>query len=128
MIPGKYDLTIYRGATFGITFEAKDASLVSVDFDAVYDDFRVVMRPPWVKGIPSTTAALKTLTLANGGIVLQGSNLQILLTMTAAETAALTFSEGIYELELIKDATANPAVAEIIDKLVYGSVTVVGEV
>lgn len=126
MIPGIYNITIYKGSTFSITLEAKDANDDPIVFDE-YDSMRMQIRAPFIKGIP-TGAALLELTTANNRISLLSEDTQILLTINAATTRTLTFKEGVYDLELIKNAVVDPATDEIIDKLIRGSVTVVGEV
>jgi len=91
-----------------------------------YDSMRMQIRAPWIKGVP-TGAALLELTTANGRIALQSANTQILLTLSAATTTNLDFKEGVYDLELVKAATVVPLAVEIVDKLIRGSVTVIGE-
>jgi hypothetical protein len=129
MVPGKYDMTIYRGSTFSLSFTAADANDVPVDFDADYidkpgadlGDIRMYIRPAWAIR-PETTKqdALLELTIANGRITTAGTTLTI--TLTAAETAAITFNEGKYDIELVTGAAI-----PVVDKLLYGKVTVKDE-
>lgn len=128
MVPGKYDITIYRGSTFEIGIGAENSVGVAIDFAAVYDSMRLQIRPSWSKKQSATPpGALLELTTANGGIVV--ATTLITLYITAAATAALTFNEGQYDLELIIDAaTGPPAVAQKVHKLLSGFVKVVGEV
>jgi len=124
MIPGKYNIDIWRGATWSISLQAD-----AVDF-ATYDEIRMQIRPPWIKGMP-TQPALLELSLENGRITLENGNLTVKLEVSAADTGALDFDEGIYDLEFVKHAApeANPAIpVEIVDKLIYGKVSVKGEV
>lgn len=127
MLPGKYNLTIYRGATWSRSIAAQDENNLATDFGANYDEIRMQIRPPWVKEFPTSTPLLE-LTQANGRISLEGDNTQIVLYISAADTAVLDFDEGHYELELVKHATTDPIADEVVDKLLIGSVTVLGEV
>jgi len=131
MVPGKYDITIYRGSTWTITVTAKNAADVDIDFATSYvdipsaglGDIRMQIRPIWNNDpIPSGEALLE-LTLANARIALAGSNLNIVLTLDAETTAALEFNTGKYELELVTGDTTS-----VVDKLLYGDVTVTGEI
>jgi len=125
MVPGTYNIRIYRGSTWSITLEARDALDVAMDF-SVYDSMRMHIRAPWIKGIPVSDPLLE-LTTENGRISLQSADTQILLVLSAAVTADLAFKEGVYDLELVKDAVLDPPTAEVVDKLIRGSVTVIGE-
>jgi len=123
MTPAKYSITIFRGGTWSIGLTSE-----SIAFEA-YDEIRMHIRPPWVRGIP-TKAPLLELTLDNGRILLENSDTVLTLIVSAADTEALTFDEGIYDLEMVKhvDTEADPPIpVEVVDKLLYGSVTVEGE-
>lgn len=124
MVPGKYDITIYRGGTFEINIESTNTLDVDLDFEDVYDSIRLHIRPAWVKR-PSSNAPLLELTTANGGITIDGTILT--LHISAAATAAIAFDEGKYDLELVIAATTDPVAVEKVDKLLYGSVTIIGE-
>jgi len=124
MIPGKYNITIWRGGTWSIGINAD-----YIDFTA-YDEIRLQVRPPWVKGTP-TKPPLLSMTLVNGRVTLEDEGLTVRLTVSAADTAGITFDEGIYDLELVQhaDPEGDPAIPEeIVDKLIYGKVTVQGEI
>jgi len=123
MVPGKYDITIHRGGTWSITVEAKNAHDVAVDFDTTYDHMRMQIRPAWKQTPIPTGQPLLSLTTANGRITTQSSGTQIVLTISAADTAKLDFNAGQYELELVTDGDP-----EVVDKLLYGSVNVTGEI
>lgn len=124
MVPGKYDIKIFRGATWSISVDAKSAVGTNLDF-SVYDEIQLQVSKSWNRNASSTS--LLTLTLANGRIALVNTNQTIQLTLTAAETAALQFNEGVYELELIKDATVDPVAAKVVDRMLYGSVAIANE-
>ena len=123
MIPGKYNINIWRGSTWNPGVQQE-----RLDF-ASYDEIRMQIRPPFVKGIP-TKPALLELSLANGRITLEDSNQILRLTISAADTKKLPFDEGVYDLELVKhvDLDATPPITEeTVDKFLYGKVTVHGE-
>lgn len=131
MVPGKYDITIYRGSTWTITINAENAQGIDIDFATSYvdnpgaglGDIRMQIRPIWETGPIPEGDALLELTIANARIVLEGANLNLVLTLNAADTAALTFNTGKYELELVTGDTV-----PVVDKLLYGDVTVTGEI
>lgn len=64
---------------------------------------------------------LLSLTTANNRIVIDTSNHKITLTITATDTALITWSKGVYDLELVS-ATG------VVTALMAGSVTVIDEV
>jgi len=125
MVPGKYDITFHRGATWTISVEAKNNLGSNVDFGA-YDSMRLQVGKSWIKKTGSDL--LLSLTNTNGRIALADNDQTLILTLTAAETAQLNFHEGIYELELVKDATVDPVAAQVVDRILYGSVKVANEV
>ena len=130
MVPGNYDITIYRGGTFEISVEAENAVGVSTDFAATYDSARLQVRPAWNKKLSTNPAALLELTTANGGILIESATPTTLtLYISAADTAALLFDEGRYDLELVVAAVVSPTPAvEKVDKILTGKVSVTGEI
>ncbi|HXH24529.1 MAG TPA: hypothetical protein VNI78_04720 [Vicinamibacterales bacterium] len=64
---------------------------------------------------------LLELTTENGGIQLGGPSGTITLSMSAAQTAALTWRRGVYDLELVSPAG-------VVTRLIEGVITVVPEV
>ena len=127
MIPGKYDMTIYKGGTFSITMTSKNAVGVSVNFNDDYDEIRMQIRPTWAK-IPYTEKALMDFTVVNGRIIIPADGLSLTLNIDAADTELIEFKDGKYGLELIKYATTDPVAVEIVDKFFTGLVAVVDEV
>jgi len=130
MVPGKYDITIHRGSTWSITINAKNASDIAIDFATAYKDnpgtdegaIRLQIRPIWNNDAIPTGDPLFEIDL-DAGITLANTNLNLVLTLTAAQTAALAFNSGKYDLELVTGATP-----PVVDKLLYGDVTVTGEI
>lgn len=93
MTPAKIDLTIYQGATFRKSFVWK-ADGVAVDLTGY--TARMHIR----ENLEDASAAI-TLTTENGGITLGGNTGQIDMLITATQTAAITFSSAVYDLELV---------------------------
>ena len=125
MIPGKYDIIIWKGGTLKIILNAD-----GLDFN-VYDEIRMQVRPPWTNGKPVSQSPLLLLNKTNGRIAVSDDGLSLTLTVTADETAAFVFNGGIYDLELVQNADpmANPPIlAQVVHKLIYGTVTIKGEV
>lgn len=134
MIPGKYDFTIYRGGTWSITLTAKDDNGTPKDFSK-YDEIIMQIRPAWVKNAQSTSP-LFTVSLANGRVTTTEVSVtdeetgevttyiyELTFTISAADTAALAFNSGRYEIDLINNSE-NPVV---VDKILYGTVKVEGD-
>ena len=125
MTPAKYDITIYRGGTFNISFEGRNKVGVLTDYESVYDSMKLQVRLPWKTQGSASNRPLLELSTANGGIIVSGTN--ITLNISAEDTTKLAFDEGKYDLEMIIDATVDPVAPEVVDKLIYGSVNVIGE-
>lgn len=64
---------------------------------------------------------LLSLTTANNGIIIDNTNKKITLSITATNTAALTWKKGVYDLELV-------SASGVVTALIAGSVTVSAEV
>ena len=120
MIPGKYNINIWRGSTWSVAIQQD-----SLDFSD-YDEIRMQIRPPFIKGIP-VKAALLELTLDNGRITLEDNNQTLRLTISAETTEEFSFNEGVYDLEMVKHVNGVDILEEVVDKLLYGKVTVQGE-
>lgn len=67
------------------------------------------------------TVVIKELTTQNGGIIIDNTTKTIQLYMTATDTAALTFSTGVYSLELVSGSGE-------VTQLITGTITLVKEV
>lgn len=130
MVPGKYNMTIYKGGTYSLTLTAVNSLGVPLNFKDTYDEFKLQIRPTWAK-MPYTDAALMDFTVANGRIIVPEDGLSLSLNIDAADTELINFKDGKYGFELIThvDLTANPPIeVEVIDKFLYGLVTVIEEV
>ena len=93
---GEYDITIEQGSgfTLPLVYEAPEGSPVNLTGSTA----RMHVREKY-----SSVEKYIELTTANGRITL-GPNGSITLSLTAAETAALAFSRGVYDLEIVPPA------------------------
>src|SRR5262245_35909916 len=92
--PATYHLVTYQGANLSQQFTWKDSN------DALVNLTGYTARMMARTHIDAATPFI-TLTTENGGITLGGAAGTILLTMTAAQTAAITETVGLYDLELV---------------------------
>lgn len=117
--PTKVPLKIYQGATFFESWAwstAPDESSAYTPVDLTGCTARMQVRAK----IDATTPLL-TLTTENGGISLGGTAGTIELLIDADDTAALTWTSGVYDLEIVYPGGQ-------VTRLAYGSVTVSPEV
>jgi hypothetical protein len=93
---GEFDITIEQGSGFSLplTYEAPEGSLV---------DFTGSTGRLHVRSKYGATDTLIELTTENGGIVLTEDG-EITLSMPADDTAAFSFSRGVYDLEIVPPA------------------------
>lgn len=68
-----------------------------------------------------STTTIKELTTENAGIVIDTANKKINLFISAADTAAFTFSSAVYSLELVSSTS-------VVSPLINGTLTLVREV
>lgn len=113
METGTYDFTIYQGATFSRVLTWRDSTNALVNLTGY--TARMMIR----EAIDSTSAFV-TLTTENGGIALGGAAGTITLAISATATAAITQSQGVYDLELVSGST--------VTRLLEGAVTISKEV
>lgn len=93
MTPFQRDLTIYQGADFDLQFTWK---INGVAVSLTGYTARLQVRDP-----SDGNTILLSLTTENGGIVLGGAAGTYRLVRSAAQTAALDFVYGPYDLELV---------------------------
>ena len=119
----KYNLIMYQGSTFGLSITVKDAN------NAVQNLTSYTARMQIRKDYTSGTAT-ETLTSANGEIIITAATGNVSIELAASRTAnlAVDMSNGkppkslyVYDLELVDSASK-------VSKLLYGDVTVNGEV
>lgn len=113
MTAGTYNLTIEAGATFTKVFTWNSPTAVNLTGYTARAHIR--------GHIEAAGAALLELTTENARIVLGGVAGTITLKLTAAETAALTWTSGAWDLEMI----SGPG---IVTRLLEGVATVRGNV
>lgn len=73
-----------------------------------------------VRGKLEDTDIIKELTTENGGIAIDNVLKTITITISAADTAAMTFSQAVYSLELVNGSVVTP--------FINGSLSLVKEV
>jgi len=132
MLPATHNIKVPRGGTFQHDIRIKDNLGSYIDFQAAYLDtpgaglgeIRMYVRKPWKLDPQRQTKAtpLLKLSTATGEITIV-NNTTLRITLTAAETAALPFSEGQYDIEL---CTGDDP--EWVDKPLKGQFTVDDEV
>lgn len=112
--PGNYDVTIYQGASFSRVLTWKDEEGTAINLTGY--TARLHMRSSQDADTPFVT-----LTTENGGIALGGAAGTITLSISAASTAAITDTSGVYDLELV-------SASGIVTRLLAGEVLVSKEV
>lgn len=112
--PGHYDFTIYQGATFSRVLTWRDENNDAINLSGY--TARMQLRE-------STDAgdAFVSLTTENGGIALGGAAGTVTLTISAADTAAIGETAGVYDLELV-------SAGGVVTRLLEGEVLISREV
>ena len=117
MVPGYYDMTIYRGGTFEIDFSAKDDD-GDISFAETYNKAELVIYEAWFTTVdPTPPVPLYTLSTEDGTIVIAGTIVRVHLP--AAITLGLPLVSGVYRMRLIVDGP-DP----IIDPFMEGAITI----
>ena len=93
--PGRYDMTIWQGATFNRVFTWR------VGTPAVNVNLAGFTARMQLRATPNSAATVLELTTSNGRITLGGAAGTVTLTLTATETAALPANQYAYDLELV---------------------------
>lgn len=121
MVPAKYPITVYRGATYESGDISRTVNGTSLNF-ADYDSFTLKVKTPWKHTeTDSTEDDLLTLTSADGYIVVAGDGLSISIVIPAAETDVIEFETGRYFLDLHKTT------GSVVHRMLHGTFTVLGE-
>lgn len=94
--PGKYDITLYQGASFERIFAWKIDD-IPVNLNGYTARMQVRRDHP-------APVAVITLTTENDGIVLGGSAGTITLQMSPEQTEALDAAQHVYDIELVSPA------------------------
>lgn len=116
-MPGKLNLKIYKGETFRHVLRWQDESETPINLTNY--SARMQVR----KKIDDVTPLL-SLTTENGGIELGGTAGTITLYISAADTTALTWTDGVYDLEV---AVVVGAIEEVV-RVVEGKIVTYKEV
>jgi len=109
--PGTYNLTVYQGANFDRTFTVTQSG-TALNLTGYTSAMQV-------REAADSTAYLLSLT-SGSGITLGGTAGTIAVTITSAQSSALSAGSYAYDLELIAGSQ--------ITRLLQGSVNVVGNV
>lgn len=117
MVPGRYDLTIYRGGTLSVNITASDKD-GPIDFGMVYAEAKMFIQKAWYSSVDEIPEQpLFELSTDNGYIIINGTILT--LQLPSPVTLGLPFTQGVYDIKLIIN---QPEL--IADYLLYGMVNV----
>ena len=118
MIPGEYNITIYKGTTFSIELAPEDDD-GPIPFDQTYTEGSLRIYPAGVVTMADAENAdvLIELTVANGGLDINTT--RVIAEISQPETAMIEWSSARYVLDLIVGGDI-----PIVDRMVYGTVTV----
>lgn len=98
MTPFKYNLTIYQGATFRLPLAwATGVAPATTPVDLTGCTARMQAREDHAAAV----ALLNLTTDVGGGIVLGGALGTVTVTMTAAQTAGITWESAVYDIEVV---------------------------
>jgi len=118
MSSGVYNFTIEQGCTFSKTFTWKDANGSAINISGY--TIRMMARNNYDDALPVIT--LSTVATPGGiAIVGDGSAGQFTISMTAVVTAALNFSQLVYDIEVVSGAG-------VVTRLLEGKITLSKEV
>ncbi len=112
--PAKLKLTIYQGATFKRRLRWMDAARQPIDLTGCTARMQI-------REEVEATAVLLGLTTENARIALGGATGTVDLTISAADTAAISWSAGVWDLEIVHPGGA-------VTRLAQGSCVVSPEV
>jgi hypothetical protein len=116
MVAGRLNLVIEQGATFSYPLTVSDSGVTR---NLTGYTARMMVRED-----VDATSPLLTLTTENGRIIIApdqvGDKGEMSLLITAADTAALTFDSGVYDLELVNGS--------VVERLLEGKVKLKKEV
>ena len=111
MIPTTTPLIIYQGSTFS---KLLMISVAGAPYNITGNTFRMQIRESRTKPI------IIELTTENGRISVNGAAGEVTLLISATDTAALSFSTALYDLEMISGS--------VVSRLIEGGVTLSREV
>jgi hypothetical protein len=102
MIAGNYNIICQQGASFGRTIALEQPRTPTEQNPAEYEIYPLTNHTArmQVRRTVETATPMITLTTENGRISINGAAGLIALSISAADTAALT-SSGVYDLEIV---------------------------
>ena len=104
MLPASRNLIVPQGATFAPPTMILRYTATKAPFDlSGYTGYLHIMEHWW-----SGTLLAPQLTTENGGVTLGGAAGTIVLLLTAVQTAAITWKNGVYVLRLVSGSTIKP--------------------
>lgn len=109
-----HNFTIEQGVTTAKSFVWKDSNGDVIDLTGY--TARMQIREAF-----TSSSTILSATNQNGQLVITANQGKVTLTLTATETAALTFTTGVYDLELV-------SASGTVTRLVEGTVTLSKEV
>ena len=112
MAAGKYDITIEQGTTFTLNLSYKDSAGDVVDLSSSYTSRMKIRESTGGTIIASTESGDSPKNTLSIALAASGNN--IIVTMTAANTAALDFDNAVYDLELVAGV--------VVDRVIEGRV------
>ena len=112
MAAGKYDITIEQGATFTLNLSYKNSAGAVLDLSSGYSARMKIRESTGGTIIASTESGDTPKDTLSIALAASGNN--IIVTMTAVNTATLDFDNAVYDLELIAGAA--------IDRIIEGRV------
>lgn len=113
-MPVKQNLSIYRGDKFSFTFSIKDGNGVYIDKTGYTPTAQIRTSADDADVVVAFTAALLDQTVAPGAVI---------LTLTAAQTAALAAGKYVWDVQLTNDADPTDVTTYL-----FGDVTVTADV
>ena len=101
MVPGKYNMTIFRGGTFDIGITSSDKN-GAINFGETYTSASMRIYRGWLTNLDDDPDDyLFELSTDNGMIVIAGTTIQ--LNIPASVTQSMSFESGVYLLKLVVD-------------------------
>jgi hypothetical protein len=92
MTPGRYNIKVYKGATFELAPQWK--------IDGKYVNVTGFAANMVVRNSPTSPSAIVTLSSSNGKIVVGSNDGKFTLQLSASETNALPAGQYVYDLEV----------------------------
>lgn len=99
ILPARYNMTIWKGATFREAFQVRQGGV-----DSSPEDLTGATAILEVRAQPNVGSPLYTLSNTNGRIILGDTNGVVSLFIGATDTAAITWTSGVYDLTILTGA------------------------